>query len=55
MTETPIRLAVIIAGTRSGRFGGTIGRWFVTQVQQHEDLWWARALNTARAAQPYPA
>lgn len=38
MTDTPIRLAVIIASTRAGRFGETVDRWFVTRAQQHDDL-----------------
>jgi hypothetical protein len=38
MTATPMRLAVIIASTRAGRFGETVGRWLVTRAQQHDDL-----------------
>jgi len=31
-TPTPLRVAVIIASTRAGRFGETVGRWFVEQA-----------------------
>jgi NAD(P)H-dependent FMN reductase len=33
MDSTPLRLAVVIASTREGRFGPTIGDWFVEQVR----------------------
>ncbi len=36
-TET-LQLAVIIASTREGRFGGTVGGWFVDQAKQRSDL-----------------
>jgi NAD(P)H-dependent FMN reductase len=35
---TPLRLAVIIAGTREGRFGPTIASWFADQARQRGDL-----------------
>ncbi|MET7966184.1 NAD(P)H-dependent oxidoreductase [Micromonospora sp. NPDC005305] len=38
MSDMPLQLAVIIASTRTGRFGETVGRWFVTRAQQHDDL-----------------
>lgn len=38
MSDRPLRLAVIIASTRTGRFGETVARWFVTRAQQHDDL-----------------
>ena len=38
MTEGPLRLAIIIASTREGRFGPTVGNWFAEQARQREDL-----------------
>lgn len=38
MTETPIRLAVIVASTREGRFGDTVARWFVRVLEQWPDF-----------------
>ncbi len=34
----PLSLAVIIASTREGRFGGTVGGWFVDQAKQRDDF-----------------
>ncbi len=34
----PMSLAVIIASTREGRLGGTVGSWFVDQAKQRGDL-----------------
>src|SRR5438477_12967262 len=34
----PVRVAVIIGSTRSGRFGPTVARWFVDQADRHGDL-----------------
>ncbi|MFC7546578.1 NADPH-dependent FMN reductase [Plantactinospora sp. GCM10030261] len=36
--DGPLRIAVIIASTRKGRFGETVGRWFVARAEQHDDL-----------------
>jgi len=33
-----LSLAVIIASTRQGRFGGTVGSWFVDQAERRSDL-----------------
>jgi NAD(P)H-dependent FMN reductase len=38
MSETPIRLAVIIGSTRAGRFGPTVARWFAAQTEPRADL-----------------
>ena len=38
MTDTPLRVAVIIGSTREGRFGETVARWFVDQARQFHDL-----------------
>ncbi|SCL20517.1 NAD(P)H-dependent FMN reductase [Micromonospora rhizosphaerae] len=35
---TPLRLAVIIGSTREGRMGDRIGRWFVEQAQQRDEM-----------------
>lgn len=32
----PLQLAVIIGGTREGRAGDRIGRWFAGQARQHD-------------------
>lgn len=38
MTETPLRVAIIIASTREGRFGPTVGNWFTEQARQRDDM-----------------
>ena len=38
MSDMPLQVAVVVASTRTGRFGETVGRWFVTRAQQHDDL-----------------
>ncbi|PSL57719.1 NAD(P)H-dependent FMN reductase [Saccharothrix carnea] len=38
MSSQPIRLAVIIGSTRTGRFAPTVARWFVGQAEQREDV-----------------
>lgn len=35
MSGTPLRLAVIIASVRNGRFGPTVARWFTEQARQY--------------------
>ena len=35
MPLSPIRLAVIVASIREGRFGPTVANWFVEQVAHH--------------------
>lgn len=35
MSSTPLRLAVIIASVRNGRFGPTVARWFTEQALRH--------------------
>ncbi|MEH1165480.1 NAD(P)H-dependent oxidoreductase [Micromonospora sp. CPCC 205539] len=35
---TPLRIAVIIGSTREGRAGDRVARWFVDQVERHDDL-----------------
>ncbi|MFH5211191.1 NADPH-dependent FMN reductase [Antrihabitans spumae] len=37
-TDGPLRVAVIIASTRSGRFGPTAAAWFTNQVRRRHDL-----------------
>ncbi|MFE9691538.1 NADPH-dependent FMN reductase [Micromonospora sp. NPDC005806] len=34
----PLQLAVIIGSTRAGRMGDRIGRWFVEQARQRDDM-----------------
>ena len=36
--DTPLRLAVIIASTRSGRFGPRVAAWFAGQAGRRSDL-----------------
>ncbi|WP_321477255.1 NAD(P)H-dependent oxidoreductase [uncultured Paludibaculum sp.] len=36
--EDPLRLVVIVASTRKGRFGPTVARWFASQAAQRGDL-----------------
>ncbi|SOB88706.1 NADPH-dependent FMN reductase [Streptomyces sp. 1331.2] len=38
MTRTPLRLAVIIASTRQGRFAPTVAHWFTRTAEQRADL-----------------
>ncbi|MGO1056784.1 NADPH-dependent FMN reductase [Crossiella sp. CA198] len=38
MSNTPLRVAVIVASTRQGRFGSTVARWFDLQAGQHPGL-----------------
>ncbi|MEV6140662.1 NAD(P)H-dependent oxidoreductase [Nocardia sp. NPDC051990] len=33
-----LRIAIIVASTRQGRFGDTVARWFTDQAQQRADL-----------------
>ncbi|WP_436772970.1 NADPH-dependent FMN reductase [Yinghuangia sp. YIM S09857] len=35
---TPVRLAVVLASTRDGRFGPTVGKWFTGLAGQRDDL-----------------
>ncbi|MFC9997049.1 NADPH-dependent FMN reductase [Nocardia sp. NPDC127526] len=34
-TTTPLRLAVIVASTRDGRFGPTVANWFTARATEH--------------------
>ena len=36
--ETPIRLAVIVASVRRGRFGPTVAGWFASQARERPDF-----------------
>lgn len=36
MSDQKIRIAVVVASTRKGRFGGTVARWFVEQARQSD-------------------
>ena len=38
MDVTPLRLVVVIASTREGRFGPTVGNWFAEQASGRADL-----------------
>jgi NAD(P)H-dependent FMN reductase len=38
MDTTPLRLVVVIASTREGRFGPTVANWFVEQARERSDL-----------------
>ncbi|MFI6870814.1 NADPH-dependent FMN reductase [Nocardia sp. NPDC050406] len=38
MSPNPLRVAVIIASTRSGRFGPTVAHWFAGAAAAHEDV-----------------
>ncbi|MBN9663331.1 MAG: NAD(P)H-dependent oxidoreductase [Acidobacteria bacterium] len=38
MQEKPIRLALIIASTRQGRFAPTVARWFAAEAAKRDDL-----------------
>lgn len=35
MSDTTLRLAVIIASVRNGRYGPTVARWFAEQARRH--------------------
>ncbi|MET7769581.1 NAD(P)H-dependent oxidoreductase [Nocardia sp. NPDC005366] len=35
MTAAPLKLAVIIASVREGRFGPVVARWFIDQADRH--------------------
>lgn len=35
MSETRLRLAVIVGSVRAGRFGPTVAKWYVEQAKQH--------------------
>ncbi|MGP3998607.1 NADPH-dependent FMN reductase [Streptomyces sp. 8N706] len=37
MSDTPIRLAVIIGSVREGRFGPTVAQWFVDEARPRTD------------------
>ncbi|MFD0901240.1 NADPH-dependent FMN reductase [Actinomadura sediminis] len=38
MTDTPLRLAIVIGSTREGRLGPTVGAWFAAQARQRDDM-----------------
>ncbi len=38
MSESPLRLEVIVGSTRQGRFGPTVARWFLTQAEGRSDM-----------------
>lgn len=38
MSHTPVKLAVLVASVREGRFGPVVARWFVDQVDRHGDF-----------------
>ena len=38
MSSTPLHVAVIVASTREGRFGGTVARWVEGQVRPRADM-----------------
>lgn len=38
MAETPLRVAIIIASTREGRFGPTVGTWLAEKAGQRGDI-----------------
>lgn len=38
MSSSPLRVAVILASTREGRFGPTVAHWFADRVAAHTDL-----------------
>ncbi|MFF3907765.1 NADPH-dependent FMN reductase [Streptomyces sp. NPDC001848] len=38
MSTSPLRLAVICASVREGRFGPTVARWFADQARQRGDI-----------------
>jgi NAD(P)H-dependent FMN reductase len=51
MEQTPLRLVVVIASRREGRFGPTVANWFVEQVRGRGDLD-LDVLDLAEAALP---
>jgi NAD(P)H-dependent FMN reductase len=51
MTEHPLRVVVIIASTRDGRFGPTVADWFVGRTADRADLD-VDVLDLAAAALP---
>jgi NAD(P)H-dependent FMN reductase len=38
MTETPLRLVVIVGSHRAGRFAPTVSRWLLGQLEQHPEF-----------------
>ncbi|KAB2340794.1 NADPH-dependent FMN reductase [Actinomadura rudentiformis] len=38
MSQTPLKLAIIVGSIREGRFGPTVAKWFTGQAAQREDL-----------------
>ncbi|MBT2207142.1 MULTISPECIES: NADPH-dependent FMN reductase [Actinomadura] len=38
MTENPLRVAIIIASTREGRFAPTVGTWFAGVAAERDDM-----------------
>ncbi|MCU1693374.1 MAG: putative NADPH-dependent reductase [Frankiales bacterium] len=54
MTLTPVRIAMIIASTREGRFGPTVADWFAAQAGPRLDLD-LEVLDLALAEVPSPA
>ncbi|MBH0775615.1 NADPH-dependent FMN reductase [Nocardia bovistercoris] len=38
MSFTPVKLAVLVASVREGRFGPVVARWFVDQVDRHGEF-----------------
>lgn len=38
MTNTPIRLAVIVGSNREGRIAPTIGKWFLSQLKDRQEF-----------------
>lgn len=38
MSQSPIKVAVIIGSTRTGRFAPTVATWFTNHVSQREDV-----------------
>ncbi|MEO3747266.1 hypothetical protein [Plantactinospora sp. B5E13] len=52
-SQPPLRVAAIIASTRTGRFGEHTPD--VADTLLRHRTWWGQALLAARTAQPYPA
>jgi NAD(P)H-dependent FMN reductase len=38
MSQSPLRLAIIIGSTREGRFADTVASWFVARARQRDDF-----------------
>jgi NAD(P)H-dependent FMN reductase len=38
MPEKPLKVAVLIGGTREGRFGDTVARWFLARARERADM-----------------